>query len=102
MTTTAITQNKTINKTTPNQVENGAGDCTCCRIRSVSAILIYDSQRFDEPRIADRKKRCFANNTDKGEGQGRSHRNQGSEVPQAQMDPGTVKRGQHDQIHIEQ
>src|SRR6478609_1615169 len=102
MTATTIAPNKNISSTTPNHVENGAGDWVCCRICSVSAMLVHQFQRFDEPRIAHRKERSLADDAQERESQGGSHRNDRDEVPQTQMDSGPVKGRQHHEIHVEQ
>src|SRR6202023_3133067 len=99
---TASAPNKTINSTTPSHVENGAGDCTCCRICSVSAILVHQFQRFDEPRVPHRKERSLSDNAQKSESKRGAHGDERHKIPQAHVNTGPVQCGQHNQVHVQQ
>src|SRR5947209_19770036 len=102
MMATAIPQNKIIIRTTPSQVENGAGDCTCCLICSVSAISIHQFQGFDQARITHWEQRSLSDNAQESESESGAHGNEGDEIPQADANAGPVQGREHNQVHVQQ
>src|SRR5437899_12487416 len=86
---------------TPSHVENGARARTAWRMDSASAISVYQTQGFDQPRIAHWEERRFADNPQINERQCGAERDHSNKIPKAEMYAGAVQGRQHDEIHVE-
>src|SRR5438093_6598915 len=85
-----ITPNNAKRSRTPSHVDKGARECAIWRRDSVSAISVDCLQRFDQPRIADGKKRSPGHQSQISETERRADGDERKQIPNTGMKAGAV------------